>query len=190
MSDRLEDTSLRLKDEMDLYKRMMDKLRQNRLEFQKEREATQEVGPRPAGTRAPSSIPAPANLLLSLAAHRGLAEGAGAPADVQAGLRAARQGPQCLLWPRRVQCQGPRGGARARGQAAQAGGSSSLCVQWGRVAGPTTWVSCAGSVAGEPRAVAALPVCFSATCLSGLTAPFHSSGKSIQRSLPYVHVRK
>ena len=45
MSDRLEDTSLRLKDEMDLYKRMMDKLRQNRLEFQKEREATQEVGP-------------------------------------------------------------------------------------------------------------------------------------------------
>lgn len=44
MSDRLEDTSLRLKDEMDLYKRMMDKLRQNRLEFNKEREATQEVG--------------------------------------------------------------------------------------------------------------------------------------------------
>ena len=53
MSDRLEDTSLRLKDEMDLYKRMMDKLRQNRLEFQKEREATQEVGPGPAGARAP-----------------------------------------------------------------------------------------------------------------------------------------
>lgn len=51
MSDRLEDTSLRLKDEMDLYKRMMDKLRQNRLEFQKEREATQEVshGPGPPG---------------------------------------------------------------------------------------------------------------------------------------------
>lgn len=45
MSDRLEDTSLRLKDETDLYKRMIDKLRQNRLEFQKEREATQEVGP-------------------------------------------------------------------------------------------------------------------------------------------------
>uniref|UniRef100_A0A8D1Z7Z4 Rab11 family-interacting protein 4 n=1 Tax=Sus scrofa TaxID=9823 RepID=A0A8D1Z7Z4_PIG len=43
MSDRLEDTSLRLKDEMDLYKRMMDKLRQNRVEFQKEREATQEL---------------------------------------------------------------------------------------------------------------------------------------------------
>lgn len=43
MSDRLEDTSLRLKDEMDLYKRMMDKLRHNRLEFQKEREATQEL---------------------------------------------------------------------------------------------------------------------------------------------------
>lgn len=46
MSDRLEDTSLRLKDEMDLYKRMMDKLRQNRLEFNKEREATQEVSVR------------------------------------------------------------------------------------------------------------------------------------------------
>ncbi|XP_044278011.1 rab11 family-interacting protein 4 isoform X3 [Varanus komodoensis] len=43
MSDRLEDTSLRLKDEMDLYKRMMDKLRQNRLQFNKEREATQEL---------------------------------------------------------------------------------------------------------------------------------------------------
>uniref|UniRef100_A0A8C2LWI0 Rab11 family-interacting protein 4 n=1 Tax=Cricetulus griseus TaxID=10029 RepID=A0A8C2LWI0_CRIGR len=43
MSDRLEDTSLRLKDEMDLYKRLMDKLRQNRLDFQKEREATQEL---------------------------------------------------------------------------------------------------------------------------------------------------
>lgn len=49
MCDRLEDTSLRLKDETDLYKRVMDKLRQNRLEFQKEREATQEVGPRPVG---------------------------------------------------------------------------------------------------------------------------------------------
>lgn len=65
MSDRLEDTSLRLKDEMDLYKRMMDKLRQNRLEFQKEREATQEVGPgagrcqgsRPAPTHAPPPAP-------------------------------------------------------------------------------------------------------------------------------------
>uniref|UniRef100_A0A803T9C6 RAB11 family interacting protein 4 n=1 Tax=Anolis carolinensis TaxID=28377 RepID=A0A803T9C6_ANOCA len=43
MSDRLEDTNLRLRDEMDLYKRMMDKLRQNRLEFNKEREATQEL---------------------------------------------------------------------------------------------------------------------------------------------------
>lgn len=56
MSDRLEDTSLRLKDEMDLYKRMMDKLRQNRLEFQKEREATQEVGP---SQRAPGLPPVP-----------------------------------------------------------------------------------------------------------------------------------
>ncbi|XP_029456564.1 rab11 family-interacting protein 4 [Rhinatrema bivittatum] len=43
MSDKLEDTSLRLKDEMDLYKKMMDKLRQNRQHFQKEKEATQEL---------------------------------------------------------------------------------------------------------------------------------------------------
>lgn len=122
MSDRLEDTSLRLKDEMDLYKRMMDKLRQNRLEFQKEREATQEVGPRPEGCRVLSRALAPANQPLPCAAHRGLAEGARTPADVQAGLRAAWQGPQLILWPGRVQCQGPRGGAGARDQAAQAGG--------------------------------------------------------------------
>lgn len=44
MTDKLEDTSLRLKDEMDLYRKMMDKLWQNRHEFQKEREAMQEVG--------------------------------------------------------------------------------------------------------------------------------------------------
>lgn len=55
MSDRLEDTSLRLKDEMDLYKRMMDKLRHNRLEFQKEREATQEVGRQAPGRPPPSN---------------------------------------------------------------------------------------------------------------------------------------
>lgn len=45
MTDKLEDTSLRLKDEMDLYKKMMDKLRQNRNEFQKERDTMQEVRP-------------------------------------------------------------------------------------------------------------------------------------------------
>lgn len=104
MSDRLEDTSLRLKDETDLYKRMMDKLRQNRLEFQREREATQEVGPvrGEAGEGGghqgllpqPRSHHQPAS---AHAAHRGLAEGAGAPADVQAGLRAARQGSQLVL---------------------------------------------------------------------------------------------
>ena len=44
MTDKLEDTSLRLKDEMDLYRKMMDKLRQNRHQFQKEKEAMQEVG--------------------------------------------------------------------------------------------------------------------------------------------------
>ncbi|XP_071359380.1 rab11 family-interacting protein 4B isoform X2 [Trachinotus anak] len=43
MTDKLEDTSLRLKDEMDLYRKMMDKLRQNRLQFQKEKEAMQEL---------------------------------------------------------------------------------------------------------------------------------------------------
>ncbi|XP_037620346.1 rab11 family-interacting protein 4B isoform X4 [Sebastes umbrosus] len=43
MTDKLEDTSLRLKDEMDLYRKMMDKLRQNRYQFQKEKEAMQEL---------------------------------------------------------------------------------------------------------------------------------------------------
>ncbi|XP_029907724.1 rab11 family-interacting protein 4B isoform X2 [Myripristis murdjan] len=43
MTDKLEDTSLRLKDEMDLYRKMMDKLRQNRHQFQKEKEAMQEL---------------------------------------------------------------------------------------------------------------------------------------------------
>ena len=135
MSDRLEDTSLRLKDEMDLYKRMMDKLRHNRLEFQKEREATQEVG-RQAPGRPPPHVHAPANRPLSPAAHRGLAEGAGAPADVQAGLRAAGQGPQLVLQPRRVQRQGPRGRVGARGQAAQAGSSREPASQGTRCPGP------------------------------------------------------
>uniref|UniRef100_A0A3Q2DE90 RAB11 family interacting protein 4 (class II) b n=1 Tax=Cyprinodon variegatus TaxID=28743 RepID=A0A3Q2DE90_CYPVA len=43
MTDKLEDTSLRLKDEMDLYRKMMDKLRQNREQFQKEKDAMQEL---------------------------------------------------------------------------------------------------------------------------------------------------
>ncbi|KAM7010236.1 rab11 family-interacting protein 4B isoform 3-T3 [Tautogolabrus adspersus] len=43
MTDKLEDTSLRLKDEMDLYRKMMDKLRQNRHQFQKEKEDMQEL---------------------------------------------------------------------------------------------------------------------------------------------------
>ncbi|KAM6972768.1 rab11 family-interacting protein 4A-like isoform 2-T2 [Aplochiton taeniatus] len=43
MTDKLEDTSLRLKDEMDLYRKMMDKLRQNRHTFQKEKEAMGEL---------------------------------------------------------------------------------------------------------------------------------------------------
>ena len=43
MTDKLEDTSLRLKDELDLYRKIMDKLWQNRHEFQKEKEAMQEV---------------------------------------------------------------------------------------------------------------------------------------------------
>lgn len=45
MTDKLEDTSLRLKDEMDLYRKIMDKLWQNRHEFQKEKESMQEVRP-------------------------------------------------------------------------------------------------------------------------------------------------
>lgn len=43
MTNKLEDTSLRLKDEMDLYRKMMDKLKQNRQQFQQEKEAMQEV---------------------------------------------------------------------------------------------------------------------------------------------------
>lgn len=44
MTDKLEDTSLRLKDEMDLYKKMMEKLKQSRQQYQKEKDAMQEVG--------------------------------------------------------------------------------------------------------------------------------------------------
>uniref|UniRef100_A0A672FDE7 RAB11 family interacting protein 4 (class II) a n=1 Tax=Salarias fasciatus TaxID=181472 RepID=A0A672FDE7_SALFA len=43
MTDKLEDTSLRLNDEMDLYRKIMDKLWQNRHEFKKEKEAMQEL---------------------------------------------------------------------------------------------------------------------------------------------------
>lgn len=43
MTDKLEDTSLRLKDEMDLYRKILDKLWQNRHEYQKEKDAMQEV---------------------------------------------------------------------------------------------------------------------------------------------------
>lgn len=45
MTDQLEDTSLRLKDEMDLYRTIMDKLWHNRHEFQKEKASMQEVAP-------------------------------------------------------------------------------------------------------------------------------------------------
>ncbi|KAF7200904.1 rab11 family-interacting protein 4A isoform X1 [Nothobranchius furzeri] len=43
MTDKLEDTSLRLKDEMDLYRMIMDKLWHDRHEFQKEKESMQEL---------------------------------------------------------------------------------------------------------------------------------------------------
>lgn len=43
MMDKLEDTSLRLKDEMDLYRKIIDKLWHNRREFHKEKEAMQEA---------------------------------------------------------------------------------------------------------------------------------------------------
>ncbi|XP_077391808.1 rab11 family-interacting protein 4A isoform X1 [Festucalex cinctus] len=41
--DKLEDTSMRLKDEMDLYRTIIDKLWHNRREFHKEKEAMQEL---------------------------------------------------------------------------------------------------------------------------------------------------
>ncbi|XP_068193549.1 rab11 family-interacting protein 4A-like [Antennarius striatus] len=43
MTDKLEDSSLRLKDETDLYRKIMDKLWHNRHEFLKEKEAMQEL---------------------------------------------------------------------------------------------------------------------------------------------------
>lgn len=43
MTDKLEDTNMRLKDEMDLYRTILDKLWHNRHEFQKEKESMQEV---------------------------------------------------------------------------------------------------------------------------------------------------
>ncbi|XP_047428782.1 rab11 family-interacting protein 4A isoform X2 [Mugil cephalus] len=43
MTDKLEDTSLRLKDEMDLYRKIMEKLWHNRNAFQKEKESMQEL---------------------------------------------------------------------------------------------------------------------------------------------------
>ncbi|KAG7506053.1 rab11 family-interacting protein 4A-like [Solea senegalensis] len=43
MTDKLEDTSLRLKDEMDLYRKILDKLWYNRHAFQKEKESMQEL---------------------------------------------------------------------------------------------------------------------------------------------------
>uniref|UniRef100_A0A1A7WZ89 RAB11 family interacting protein 4 (Class II) a n=1 Tax=Iconisemion striatum TaxID=60296 RepID=A0A1A7WZ89_9TELE len=43
MTDKLDDTSLRLKDEMDLYRMIMDKLWHNRHEFQKDKESMQEL---------------------------------------------------------------------------------------------------------------------------------------------------
>lgn len=62
MTDKLEDTSLRLKDEMDLYRKIMDKLWQNRHDFQKEKEAMQEVSwatyrDAVRGRHAPSDLP-------------------------------------------------------------------------------------------------------------------------------------
>ncbi|XP_075998810.1 rab11 family-interacting protein 4A [Genypterus blacodes] len=43
MTDKVEDTSMRLKDELDIYKKIMDRLWHNRREFRKEKEAMQEL---------------------------------------------------------------------------------------------------------------------------------------------------
>lgn len=59
MTDNLEDTSLKLKDEMDLYRTIMDKLWYNRSEFQKEKEALQEVRAPPHGTVIRNALPLP-----------------------------------------------------------------------------------------------------------------------------------
>lgn len=64
MTDKLEDTSLRLKDEMDLYRKMMDKLRQNRQQFQREKEAMQEVGS--AAAHRPPEAPTSPHMCLTV----------------------------------------------------------------------------------------------------------------------------
>lgn len=119
MTDKLEDTSLRLKDEMDLYRKMMDKLRQNRLQFHKEKEEMQEVGGAISSDHAHghrvgcllslfSLFYSPLShcwysivlfiSLLSVVADRGPSSRTGAPATLQAGVREARPWSQLFLW--------------------------------------------------------------------------------------------
>lgn len=123
MTDKLEDTSLRLKDEMDLYRKMMDKLRQNRQQFQKEKEEMQEVG----GTFLFSLLAvrstvcsSPQVVLLHCCSScaicvvdRRPASRAGAFAHVQAGDREARTWSELFLRTVRLQQQDQGGGAGA-----------------------------------------------------------------------------
>lgn len=98
MTDKLEDTSLRLKDEMDLYRTIMDKLWHNRHEFQKEKESMQEVRtcrrPTAAATFARMRLHHLSEASLP-AADRRPAAGAGVPAVLQArdGASGEGQGP-------------------------------------------------------------------------------------------------
>lgn len=124
MSDKLEDTSLRLKEEMGLYNKMVDKLQQSRQQFHKEKAAMQEVGLNVAHRLCSNTWRPLSTLTRCLcAADGGAAPGAGAPAALQAGGGAARPEPQRLLWALRLQQQEQRGGARAGGQEAPAGTS-------------------------------------------------------------------
>lgn len=68
-----------------------------------------------------------AHLSFLCAADRGPASRVGAFAALQAGDREARPQPQLFFWAGGLQQQDQGGGARARGQEAQAGNDESLC---------------------------------------------------------------
>lgn len=146
MTDKLEDTSLRLKDEMDLYRKMMDKLRQNRQQFQKEKEEMQEVGGlffSFCQRLGALFVLVPIWFCSSCAicvVDRRPASRAGAFAHVQAGDREARTRSELFLRAVRLHQQDQGGGAGARSQEAQTGSDetvrqyrfSRMCVEsWG-----------------------------------------------------------
>lgn len=141
MSDRLEDTSLRLKDEMDLYKRMMDKLRHNR---RVPEGAGGDTGGGSVGSRAPPPYPTPPAPLASVLLPTGLF-----PLQLIEDLRkelehlqmykltaSGRAGAAARLPASASSTLGPRGRVGARGQAAQAGRPPGAPIPGHEVSGP------------------------------------------------------